>query len=146
MVNLVRVKALLAVGSRGFLMLHYLPYALVIALWIYAFVDCLGTPEPLVRGLPKVLWVVVIALLGPILLGPLAWLALGRRRGPAAGGSTPSQWHAAHRADRPRGNAGLTMQEPPPGWVAPDDNPEFLRSLDELNRNRRRDGLPPEGE
>jgi len=136
-------------------MLHYLPYVLVITLWIYAFVDCLGTPEPLVRGLPKVVWVLVVLVLGPILLGPLAWLAMGRRRGPGFGGGPPAQWHRGHRPgswpeigpDGRHAATGQPLEAPDADWVPPDDNPAFLRSLDELNRNRRKDGTPPsEGE
>lgn len=85
-------------------MFRYLPLLLVLALWIYAFVDCLNTPEDEVRGMPKVAWVIVILLFGEVLVGPVAWLLAGRvRRVPG----------------RPSG----------PSWVAPDDNPEFLKSL-----------------
>ncbi|MER8013408.1 PLD nuclease N-terminal domain-containing protein [Streptomyces griseoluteus] len=83
-------------------MLRYLPFLLVLALWIYAFVDCLNTPEDEVRHLPKVAWVFIVLLFGEVLVGPLAWLITGKVReaaGPAA------------------------------AWVAPDDNPDFLRSL-----------------
>ncbi|MEU5213944.1 PLD nuclease N-terminal domain-containing protein [Streptomyces sp. NPDC020742] len=95
-------------------MLRYLPLLLVLALWIYAFIDCLNTPESQVRGLPKVAWVLIILLFGEVLVGPVAWLVAGKQRRPAGGGgSTPSPWHRNHRT----------------AWVAPDDNPEFLRSL-----------------
>ncbi|AOR32772.1 hypothetical protein BFF78_18385 [Streptomyces fodineus] len=87
-------------------MLRYLPFLLVLALWIYAFVDCLNTPEEEVRHLPKPAWVVVILLFGEVLVGPVAWLITGRvRRTAPAEGATPAQ------------------------WLAPDDNPEFLKSL-----------------
>ncbi|MEV8569766.1 PLD nuclease N-terminal domain-containing protein [Streptomyces sp. NPDC051322] len=99
-------------------MLRYLPFLLVLALWIYAFIDCLNTPEEEVRGLPKVVWVIIILLFGEVLVGPIAWLVAGRnRRGPVAG-STPSEWHRNQRTT----------------WTAPDDNPEFLRSLKEEAR------------
>lgn len=88
-------------------MLRYLPLLLVLALWIYAFIDCLNTPEEEVRGLPKVVWVIIILLFGEVLLGPVAWLVAGKVRHAAAGGA--------------RGGT----------WVAPDDNPEFLKSLGE---------------
>ncbi|MFI9649915.1 PLD nuclease N-terminal domain-containing protein [Streptomyces sp. NPDC052040] len=90
-------------------MLRYLPYLLVLALWTYAFIDCLNTPEEQVRGLPKVVWVIIVLLFGEVLVGPVAWLVAGKVRHAAADGSAPSG----------RGT----------GWVAPDDNPEFLRSL-----------------
>ena len=99
-------------------MLRYLPYLLVLALWIYAFIDCLNTPENEVRHLPKVIWVIIVLLFGEVLIGPIAWLAAGKARGGPAGGSTPSQWHANHRTE----------------FVAPDDNPEFLKSLKSENK------------
>ncbi|MGI5258631.1 PLD nuclease N-terminal domain-containing protein [Streptomyces angustmyceticus] len=99
-------------------MLRYLPFLLVLALWIYAFIDCLNTPESQVRGLPKVIWVIIILLFGEVLVGPVAWLVAGKQRQPAAGGgSTPSVWHRNHRTT----------------FVAPDDNPEFLASLKKEN-------------
>ncbi|MGC4984845.1 PLD nuclease N-terminal domain-containing protein [Streptomyces sp. DT193] len=99
-------------------MLRYLPFLLVLALWIYAFIDCLNTPEEEVRGLPKVVWVIIILLFGEVLVGPVAWLVAGRNRRGQAGGSTPSEWHRNHRTQ----------------FVAPDDNPEFLNSLKAENR------------
>jgi hypothetical protein len=100
-------------------MLRYLPFLLVLALWIYAFIDCLNTPEEEVRGLPKVVWVIIILLFGEVLVGPVAWLVAGKQRGAGpSGGSTPSQWHRNQRTE----------------WVAPDDNPEFLKSLKEENK------------
>ncbi|MGW1283569.1 PLD nuclease N-terminal domain-containing protein [Streptomyces sp. NPDC001118] len=95
-------------------MLRYLPFLLVLALWIYAFVDCLNTPEEEVRHLPKVAWVVIILLFGEVLVGPVAWLITGRRREVPGGGSAPAERH----------------RDAPARWVAPDDNPEFLKSLD----------------
>ncbi|MCX4764169.1 PLD nuclease N-terminal domain-containing protein [Streptomyces sp. NBC_01275] len=90
-------------------MLRYLPFLLVLALWIYAFIDCLNTPEEEVRGLPKVAWVFIILLFGEVLVGPVAWLVAGKaRNAPAAGGRQSSAQ-----------------------WVAPDDNPEFLKSLED---------------
>lgn len=99
-------------------MLRYLPFLLVLALWIYAFIDCLNTPEEEVRGLPKVVWVIIILLFGEVLVGPIAWLVAGKRRHAPDGGSTPSQWHRNHRTR----------------FVAPDDNPDFLNSLKEENK------------
>ncbi|MCP9961716.1 PLD nuclease N-terminal domain-containing protein [Streptomyces somaliensis] len=93
-------------------MLRALMYILPIALTIYAFIDCLNTPEDEVRHLPKVAWVFIILLFWVV--GPVVWLAAGRtRRAPAAG--------------RPPGGRRPGRRE----WVAPDDNPEFLKSLHE---------------
>ncbi|MGI5349552.1 PLD nuclease N-terminal domain-containing protein [Streptomyces sp. CA-250714] len=89
-------------------MIRLLPFLLVLALWIYAFIDCLNTPENEVRKLPKVVWVIIILLFGQVLLGPIAWFLVGRPRRNAP--------YGAVRADERR-------------WVAPDDNPDFLKSL-----------------
>lgn len=103
-------------------MLRYLPFLLVLALWIYAFIDCLNTPEEEVRGLPKVVWVIIILLFGEVLVGPIAWLVAGKTRHARAGGATPSEWRREHRTR----------------FVAPDDNPEFLKSLkDENNKDEK---------
>ncbi|MGY1437307.1 PLD nuclease N-terminal domain-containing protein [Streptomyces reniochalinae] len=98
-------------------MIRLLPVLVILALWIYAFIDCLNTPENEVRKLPKVVWVILILLFGQVLLGPIAWFLVGRPRR-----NTP---YGAVRADERR-------------WVAPDDNPEFLKSLE--------GGRPPEDE
>lgn len=92
------------------MIIRLLPFLLILALWIYAFIDCLNTPENEVRKLPKVVWVIIILLFGQVLLGPIAWLVVGRPRRNAP--------YGAVRADERR-------------WVAPDDNPDFLKSLGE---------------
>jgi hypothetical protein len=103
-------------------MLRILPFLLVLALWIYAFIDCLNTPEEKIRGLPKVVWVLIILFLGEVLVGPVAWLVAGKVRHAApATGSTPSEWHRNHRPA-------------PASSVAPDDDPAFLRRLAEENK------------
>ncbi|QDY78405.1 PLD nuclease N-terminal domain-containing protein [Streptomyces qinzhouensis] len=103
-------------------MLRYLPFLLVLALWIYAFIDVLNTPEKEVRNLPKVAWVIIVLLFGEVLLGPIAWFVAGRpRRTPAHGGGGGSF--------SPGGRRGG-------GWVAPDDNPDFLKSLDDEGRKK----------
>ena len=44
-------------------MLRLLPYLLTIALTVYAVVDCIQTDDAQVRGLPKLLWLLLILLL-----------------------------------------------------------------------------------
>ncbi|MFG2984041.1 PLD nuclease N-terminal domain-containing protein [Streptomyces sp. NPDC048258] len=93
-------------------MLRYLPFLLILALTIYTFIDCLNTPEEEVKHLPKVVWVIIILLFS--IVGPVVWLAAGKKRAAVGGGR-------ARRAQ----------------WVAPDDNPEFLKSLrDEQEKNK----------
>ncbi|MGW5776964.1 PLD nuclease N-terminal domain-containing protein [Streptomyces sp. NPDC003863] len=100
-------------------MLRALMFILPLALLIYAFIDCLNTPEDEVKHLPKVVWVIVI-LLFPF-VGSIGWLAAGKVRHAPAGGRTPSPFSTGHRDHRHE-------------WVAPDDNPEFLKSLREENK------------
>lgn len=86
-------------------MLRVLLILVPLALSIYAFIDCVTTQEKDVRFMPKPVWALLI-LLFP-LVGSISWLIIGRdratsrRMGSASGGQ----------------------------WVAPDDNPEFLKSL-----------------
>ncbi|MEU6539807.1 PLD nuclease N-terminal domain-containing protein [Streptomyces sp. NPDC047000] len=110
-------------------MLRLLPVLLVLALMIYAFVDCLNTPEEEVRGLPKVVWFVVILVFAEIVVGPLAWLFLGRRPVAAGGGRGPGGAGAGSGAGRGSGADADAGGGSRSGWVAPDDNPEFLNSL-----------------
>lgn len=85
-------------------MLRVLLFLVPLALSIFAFIDCITTDEKDIRYIPKPLWAILV-LLFP-LVGSISWLVVGKdRTAPAA-------------AARRRG-----------GWVAPDDNPEFLKSL-----------------
>ncbi|MFF8830728.1 PLDc N-terminal domain-containing protein [Streptomyces sp. NPDC015131] len=52
-------------------------YALVAALYLYALADCVRTPAPRVRVLPKAGWLVLMVLC-PV-LGAVAWRNLGKR-------------------------------------------------------------------
>ena len=118
-----------------------------IALAIFAWVDCLLTPRPWVRFLPKPVWAVLIAV--PY-LGALLWIFSGRvpqprdprRRAtdvrPRSGGSFVRG--GTHQA-RPRvvdTSGGTRTGTAPSTWaVAPDDDPEFLRRLGEqLKKDR----------
>ena len=49
---------------------------LLIALWIYCILDVIATEEFLMRGLPKMAWLIIVIILPDI--GSIAWLALGR--------------------------------------------------------------------
>ncbi len=102
-------------------MLRYLPFLLILALWIYAFIDCLNTPENEVRKLPKVAWVIIVLLFGEVLIGPIAWLTVGRPRKAVGGAGRGGAGGGIAGAFGGRRGGG--------GWVAPDDNPEFLKSL-----------------
>ncbi|HET9380167.1 MAG TPA: PLD nuclease N-terminal domain-containing protein [Streptomyces sp.] len=109
-------------------MLRVLMFLVPLALSVYAFIDCIGTPDEDVRHMPKPLWAILV-LVFP-LVGSVSWLIAGKRRGPAAGG-----WGGARGGGRPRRQ-----------WVAPDDNPDFLKSLDDDGgRDDERDERPGDG-
>lgn len=89
-----------------------LMFILPLALMIYAFIDCLNTPEEDTKHLPKVAWVFIILLFWVV--GSIGWLFAGKVRHSAAGGAGLSSWQPGGRRQQ---------------WVAPDDNPDFLKSL-----------------
>ncbi|MEV1045154.1 PLD nuclease N-terminal domain-containing protein [Streptomyces sp. NPDC049916] len=80
------------------------------ALMIYAFIDCLNTPEEETKHLPKIAWVFIILLFWVV--GSIGWLVAGKVR-QRAGAGGPASWQRGRRTQ----------------WVAPDDNPDFLKSL-----------------
>lgn len=85
-----------------------LPVVAAIALLVYALIDCVQTDSARVRSLNKIAWAAIIVLV-PI-IGPIAWLAIGKTR------------------PRPRPAAPPVRTQLPP-----DDNPEFLRQLRDLD-------------
>ncbi len=115
---------------------------LALALMIYSLLDCARTPEEdMPARMPKFLWIVLIAILPPV--GPIAWIIVSRVKAAEERGGyvEPTVWSSRegttfHRPERPRP-------------MAPDDDPDFLRSLDSDLRRRRKsrrpDGPAPEG-
>jgi hypothetical protein len=102
--------------------LYVLLFVVQIVLAVCALISCLSAEEGEIRALPRIAWVLII-LFFP-LLGSLAWFAAGRERAPGRPGD-----------GLPKGRVLPTRERPRP--VAPDDDPEFLRSLGE--RSRRED-------
>ena len=93
-------------------MLRVLLILVPLALSIYAFIDCVTTQEKDVRFMPKPVWAILI-LLFP-LVGSISWLIIGRDRA---------------TSQRIGGASGGR-------WIAPDDNPEFLKSLKDEKTDR----------
>jgi Phospholipase_D-nuclease N-terminal len=92
--------------------MRFLPWAVVIVLWIYCWVEVAQSDPAEVRLFRRGLWALVVAV---PLFGACAWLVYGR----------PNGTRVARRPAAP----------PPKRTTAPDDDPDFLRSL----RNRRPD-------
>lgn len=91
---------------------------LSIALTVFALADCVQTQDDKVRGVPKWAWIVLIVLIPWV--GPLTWLFVGNERSWGRGSS---------------GSPGPRRDGP----LAPDEDPEFLRKLDEDIRRERRE-------
>ncbi len=89
-------------------MLRVLMFLIPLALSVYAFIDCISTKDDDIRHMPKPLWAILV-LLFP-LVGSISWIIAGKKRQPA--GSSPRQGGGGRRQ-----------------WVAPDDNPDFLKTL-----------------
>lgn len=113
----------------------------VIALALYALIDCVRTPEEdMPAHMPKHLWITLILMFSTIMLGPLAWIITSRvsaaekRGGQLSGGL----WSAEKGVD-------LHLSRHASTPAAPDDDPEFLRKLDEQvqaeKRRRQREQL-----
>lgn len=100
-------------------MLRAIPAILSIAIAIFALADCVQTEDERVRGLPKWAWIVLIVLIPWV--GPITWLIVGKDR---TGGAGRGPGRGAPRRSGP---------------MAPDEDPEFLRKLDEDIRRERRE-------
>jgi len=95
--------------------LYGLLFVVQLVLAVAALISCLSADQGEIRALPRIAWVLII-LFFP-LVGGIAWFLAGRPapRNPA-GQSRPGNGFAEH--ERPRRQA-------------PDDDPEFLESLNE---------------
>lgn len=80
-------------------MIRYLPVIITILLMIYCVVEIAQSRSDDVRVMPRWLW--VVAVVGLPLVGAVSWLVWGRPR----------------------------ASEPTKTFIAPDDDPDFLRRL-----------------
>jgi hypothetical protein len=91
--------------------------AVQLILLVLALISVLSAPR--VRNLPRAVWVLVILLIP--LFGPVAYFASGRPKAP------------------PRERGPVLRSKPRP--AAPDDDPDFLRSVDTEQSRRDRELL-----
>jgi hypothetical protein len=101
---------------------RFLPFLISLVLSVYALFNCIQTPDEEVPHLPKLVWIVLIVFVP--FFGPIIWLLVTRTQ---SGGRDP-----VVRAPRPSARV-----------VAPDDDPDFLKSLDRY-RDPRTTVKPPE--
>ena len=82
----------------------------ILAIYVYGLVDVIRTDAHLTRGFSKTTWIIIVVFL-PI-VGAALWFLIGRPRD-----SAPVQ---------------QTYRHP----TAPDDDPDFLRNLEQRRRNQ----------
>ncbi len=85
--------------------MRFLPWVLVIVLYVYCWIEIWQSDPREVRQLSRGVWALFVAI---PLFGAVAWLTVGRPNGTTV---TP------------------TPRRPQPRPIAPDDDPDFLRSL-----------------
>ncbi|MGN9777741.1 PLD nuclease N-terminal domain-containing protein [Micromonospora sp. H33] len=100
--------------------LYVLLFLAQIVLAVCALISCLSAEEGDIRALPRLAWVLII-LFFP-LVGSIAWFVAGRERGAGTA-----------RTAGPIGSGFAERKRRP---VAPDDDPEFLRSIEERSRQQ----------
>jgi Phospholipase_D-nuclease N-terminal len=120
-----------------------LPLVLLLDLGVMvaALYDCITTDASVMRNLPKSGWILVILLFSGV--GGLMWFIAGRPESGAELTSQPDTNHPAGRALRAQAASTDTEEMPrqPRRPVAPDDDPDFLRSLADTARRADEDRL-----
>jgi hypothetical protein len=91
--------------------------------WLYCLADVALTPSDECPRLPKAAWVAVVA--GTFVIGAAVWLAV-RRPAQLAGGRQGK--------GKPAREEPVRQASPAVSAVGPDDDPEFLHSLDRAAR------------
>lgn len=121
----------------------------MLGVWIFCIVDVITTPDDQIRNLPKLVWLLVVALLAAV--GSIAWLIAGRPWGPRPD-SGEQRSRLRHPSARPPASRPMRPGRAarPSRPVAPDDDPVFLASLqDHVDEQRRRakgaPGREPDG-
>ncbi|MET9275071.1 PLD nuclease N-terminal domain-containing protein [Kribbella sp. NPDC003557] len=108
-------------------MVRFLPFLISLVLTVYALFSCIQTPDEDVPHLPKLLWIVLIVFVP--FAGPIVWLLMSR----------------AHANRQDRAVRRQPPSQPTARPLAPDDDPDFLKSLDRY-RDPRTTVRPPEPE
>jgi hypothetical protein len=101
---------------------RFLPFLISLVLSVYALFSCIQTADEDVPHLPKLVWIVLIVFVP--FVGPIVWLLMSRTQS----GRRDAVVRPARAGVRP---------------VAPDDDPDFLKTLDRY-RDPRTTVKPPE--
>lgn len=107
----------------------------LVALTLYALVDCIRTPSDSTPGkLPKFLWLLLILLITPI--GPIAWIIVARVAAAEAKGGRfePTVWSSQESLPLSFGR-----EKPAEAPQTPDDDPAFLEEVSRRLRDKQRE-------
>ncbi|GAA1605570.1 MULTISPECIES: PLD nuclease N-terminal domain-containing protein [Kribbella] len=107
-------------------MVRFLPFLISLVLTVYALFSCIQTPDEDVPHLPKLVWIILIVFVP--FAGPIVWLLMSRTQ-----------------VSRPEAAVRRPASPSPARPTAPDDDPDFLKSLDRY-RDPRTTVRPPEPE
>lgn len=103
---------------------------LMLALVLYSLLDCARTPEEnMPARMPKFLWVALIILFPAV--GSIAWIIVSRVKAAEERGGyvEPTVWSSKE---------GTSFRRPErPRALGPDDDPDFLRNLEQGIRRRK---------
>ena len=108
-----------------------------LGIWIYCIFEVIASDASSVRNLPKLAWLVIVVLLGPI--GALAWLFLGRPRGEGAYGAS-----AVTGSLRRSGRRETDEDDPAAIQARIEARERMMKQWAEEDR-RRSSGEPPDG-
>ena len=106
-------------------MARYLPFLISLFLTVYALFSCIQTRDEDVPYLPKLVWILLIVFVP--FAGPIVWLLVSR-------------YYAREQQVTP---TRPPAKRPPSRPLAPDDDPDFLASLEPF-RDPRLSNHPPE--
>jgi hypothetical protein len=107
----------------------------ILGVTMAALFDCVTTDDRAIRQFPKPVWLAAILLLPGI--GGILWFVSGR----TAGHAIPAHISSGHPAGHARIAALPPAEITAPRLIAPDDDPEFLARLGEMNRRARTAGF-----
>ncbi len=116
---------------QGMARLFVLLFGLGLVLTVLALISCLSAEPGEVRTLPRPLWVIVILVLP--LIGALLYFSAGRPMPDDAAGSGPGGAGGTGAGGRIWRSATGGLNRPA-RTVAPDDDPEFLGTIDSRSR------------
>ncbi len=105
---------------------------IVLVMSVYCVLDIITTDPRAVRHLPKLVWLTTVLLVP--LIGSLAWLLVGR----PAPAQAPTARSRPRRGHMRAADASTAPRRGGRGPLAPDDDPEFLDQLRQVNDEHER--------